>query len=156
MMIKIIKIIYEFIFWGTLAFAAVSDYRTKEVYDCIFWISALAGLPLLFSCSFFGKIVELVIFLVLQVLLFRRLYGGADCLAFGVCAVHITIHGGGVEDYLLHMLYTFILLAVVQLGRRNVNKKGNLKEPVALIPYIAATMLILEGGVLYDLFYQQS
>lgn len=133
--------IYEAVFWITLLIAVISDFRTKEVYDLVFWISAFAGIPSLFSGS--GQnLAGLGIFLALQLLLFRRFYGGADCLAFSVCAQYITIHGGGLTEYLIHMLFTFILLAMVQLGRRNISRKGNLKEPVALIPYIAAAMLL--------------
>ena len=45
-------------------------------------------------------------------------------------------------DYFVFMLFTYILLGIIQLFKKNVNKKGNLKIPVAFTPYIVATFLL--------------
>lgn len=134
---------YGAVFWPTLTVAALCDYCTAEVYDITFYPAMLAGCGYLLFCGSRTEIWNLAVFAALQALIFRRMYGGADCLAFCLCAVCRAVFHGTLLDDLLQMLLTFVLLAAVQLLKRNVNRKGNLKEPVPLIPYIAAAMLLL-------------
>ena len=47
------------------------------------------------------------------------------------------------ETYLLHMGLTFSILGVVQLFRGNISRRGNLKEPVALVPYVAVSFFVI-------------
>lgn len=72
----------------------------------------------------------------LQFMLFARMYGKADCYAFCVCAIAGASLGMGFPDYLWQMLLALCLLFPVQLLRRNIGKSGNLKQPVAFLPYI--------------------
>lgn len=130
------------IFWAALTLAAFCDHCTTEVHDVIFFPPAAIGFIYLAAQGSWRGILNLLLFWLLQLLLFRRLYGGADCLAFSMCAAYMAHNGALLLEYLLLMLFTFLALGTVQLLRRNVNRRGNLKEPVALIPYIAATMLI--------------
>jgi len=124
-----------------LVTASITDRQTKMVYDFLHLAGGLAGVALLIY-RWPGQEVfrEAVIFIGLQMLLFRKLYGTADCLVFSVCALYLAAEGKDLMTYLLHMSATFLLLAVVQACRKNINRKGNLKEPVALVPYIAATL----------------
>jgi len=124
-----------------LVTASITDRQTKMVYDFLHLAGGLAGVALLIY-RWPGQEVfrEAVIFIGLQMLLFRKLYGTADCLVFSVCALYLAAEGKNLMTYLLHMSATFLLLAVVQACRKNINRKGNLKEPVALVPYIAATL----------------
>lgn len=132
--------LWDSLFWSSLALAAFCDFTTTEIYDFCFLPAAISGCALLIFNSLHG-VRGLIIFGAAQLLIFRKLYGGADCLAFFFCAAYITACGGGLTDCFLLMLYVFIILALVQLAKGNV-KKGNLKECVPLIPYIAAVMLI--------------
>lgn len=134
---------YEGIFWATLALAAFCDYCTTEVYDIVFFPAMMLGGGYILYCGFWPEILEIAVFTALQVFIFRKMYGGADCLAFVVCALYLSIQHCRLLDYLLHMMFTFIALATVQMLRRNINRQGNLKVPVPLIPYIAAVMLVV-------------
>lgn len=76
-------------------------------------------------------------------LIFRHLYGGSDCLAYILCAMYLAGCGKDLTDYLLFMLLAVGLELIVQVKNNNINiKEGKLKQPKALIPYIAAAMLV--------------
>ena len=81
---------------------------------------------------------SIVVFALLQYGIFMRMYGKADGMAFSICALYFAGMNGEIEVYLFHMLLCFLLLAVVQLCKRNVSLKGKLKRSVALYPYITA------------------
>lgn len=134
---------------ASLLVACYTDCRTCEVYNVIWWVSGTAAA---LSMILNGKVtiamvLELGVFCLIQLLLFSRMYGKADCYAFCVCAMAETACGMGFPEYLFHMVFAFGILAMVQLARQNVNSKGNLKHPVPFLPYI--TM----GFVLVLLFF---
>lgn len=83
----------------------------------------------------------MILFALLQYLLFMRLYGEGDVMAFQICALYLVGEGGNLMTMLLHMALAFGLLGAVQLARGNINKKGNLKTPVPFLPYIACSIL---------------
>lgn len=132
--------------FSSLLAAAWIDHYTKEIPDVVYLPGAIAGVSLLIGLHP-GKDVwsSLCWFFAIQWLLFRHLYGGSDCLAYSLCAVHLASAGGELLDYLLFMLLATGLEAAVQIKQKNVGKKGHLKEPVALIPYIAAAMPVWKG-----------
>ncbi len=139
--------------WGVIVLcllaACVMDCRTCEVYNITWWISGAAALLLAGSRRPDGEqILSLALFLLLQLLVFSRIYGRADCYAFCVCAVAETAAGFGFRDFLLHMLAAFGILAIVQAFRRNIGRGGNLKQPVPFLPYITVSfgLLLLSGG----------
>lgn len=131
------------VLWGVLAvclaFACITDCRTCLVYNFTWWIAGAAAGVLLFAERerLEGDfLLELVIFILLQLLLFSRMYGRADCYAFCVCAVAEAAVGLPLSGYLFHMLLSFLLLAFVQGLRHNIDKGGNLRRPVPFLPYI--------------------
>lgn len=81
-------------------------------------------------------LLELGFFIILQLSLFPKMYGRADCYAFSVCAVAEAAAGLSLAGYFLHMLLSFIFLAFVQALRHNIGKGGNLRRPVPFLPYI--------------------
>ena len=81
-------------------------------------------------------LLELGFFVLLQLLLFPKMYGRADCYAFSVCAVAEAAAGLSLTGYLLHMLLSFILLAFVQALCHNIDRRGKLRRPVPFLPYI--------------------
>ena len=81
--------------------------------------------------------LSLFVFILLQEMFFSRMYGRADCHGFAACAVVGASFGMGLKQFLLHMLIAFGILGVVQSIRKNVDRKGNLKEAVPFIPYIS-------------------
>ena len=80
-------------------------------------------------------VINLLIFVAIQMFIFRRLYGGSDCLAYILCAMYLAGCGKDLTDYLLFMLLAVGLELIVQLKNNNINiKEGKLKQPKALIP----------------------
>lgn len=129
--------------WGLIAacllFACVTDCRTFLVYNVTWWISGAAALGLLLlhgPLPGSAQWADLLAFIGIQLLLFSRLYGRADCYAFCVCAVAETAVGMTLLDYLAHVTLAFLLLSLVQGMRHNIGRGGNLREPVPFLPYI--------------------
>lgn len=143
---KVGNAIYGSIYFATMIFAALCDFYTTEVYDWSWGFAGVAGIGILIYRGTEQEVfLQLFIFIALQALLFRKFYGGADCMAFSVSAIYLACsRGKGIYDFLIVMLLTFAVLTVVQLTKNNINRRGNLKRPVALIPYIAAVMLFME------------
>ncbi|MCQ2539685.1 MAG: hypothetical protein MJ114_04470 [Acetatifactor sp.] len=124
--------------------ATVQDIRTKTVVNLLWVISGMAGLLLNllnFSTGVEGHVGEVIFFCGVQLLLFSRFYGKADVYAFCVCAIVLHSLGDGLKEYLVLSLLAIGYLALVQICRRNVRKDGNLKVPVAFLPYITLALL---------------
>lgn len=131
------KICLLSVIFACLLFATVTDIETQMVYDYTWWIAGAAIAVMLYiarPCR--ENIIELLLFILLQEFFFALFYGRADCHAFAVCAALEGCFGMGMREYLVHMLLSFMILAVVQLVRGNVGRNGNLKIPVAFLPYI--------------------
>ena len=131
--------------WGVFSGVAFSmHWRTSEVYNFLWWIAGAASLILIWERGM-GNLELLLpwgVFCGIQLLLFSRMYGKADCYAFCVCALYGSGKGWGFYEALVHMFLAFSMLAVVQLVRRNVNTAGNLKYPVPFLPYITASYIV--------------
>lgn len=141
------------VFVGILLAACETDCRSREVYNLL-WIVAgvlwlvewIQTMPVNVSVdtalvsslgkSRLGVPWPPLFFGVLQQLFFCKFYGRADCHAFSCCGFYLWLQGEGLSTYLLQMLLALGLLGVVQLLRRNINSRGNLKRPVAFMPYI--------------------
>jgi hypothetical protein len=124
-----------------LVVAVFWDILTHEIYDLSAYLVGGVGiLRLLCMRPSIESLLNLGFFVVLQIIFFSRMYGKGDVLAWIVCAIYITIGGYGLVTYFLHMLSAVIVLAAVQLFRRNVSRRGNLHRPVAFLPYIASTV----------------
>ncbi len=121
-----------------LLVACIQDIRTMEVSNLVWVGSAAWYLVWCLEMEALGGFLAPILFWLLQELFFSRLYGRADCHAFAVCAFYLKLLGGGMAEYLIHMLLAIGLLALVQLLRHNVNRRGNLCHPVAFMPYITA------------------
>lgn len=134
---------------GCLMAACIMDVESCMIYDYVWWLGLIAAVLLLCigKCE---RIMELLLFILLQELFFCKFYGRADCHAFVVCAITETAMGMGMKSYLIHMLLAFGLLALIQGMRRNINNKGNLKRPIPFLPYIAGSFwgLVYVAGVL--------
>lgn len=127
-----------------LTVCVLTDLRDCIVYDFIQLPAVLAGALLcLYHPLPVGSGVGLVLFALLQYLLFARLYGIGDTMVFQICSLYLAGRGGDFRTFLMHMALAFVLLGVVQLFRRNINKRGNLKTPVPFVPYIACSLLWL-------------
>lgn len=138
--------VYNFIWWPGLAAAlAVTGRR------CSLLCAAREGLPGICT-AFMDVFGSLLIFWMVQTFVFRRMYGRADYYAFCVCAAAETAEGMGLAGFLGHMLLAYALLLPVQAVRRNIDRKGNLKQPVPFLPYITASfwmMLVLSEGCIF-------
>ena len=139
---------------GGLLAAACMDAASSYVYNYVWWWCLLwTGILLAFTAG--GRVTAAVpVFVILQQVLFARMYGRADCHAFSVCALAGSIWQGELLWFLIHMLSAVILLAVVQLLQGNVTRRGRLHTPKPFVPYIVVTfwaelpvMLYLQRGV---------
>ncbi len=125
-----------------LTVCAITDFQTCKVYDILQVPAALAGAVLcLLQAPLPGGGRGLVLFALLQYLLFIRFYGEGDVMAFQICSLFLVGRGGDLQTLLLHMALAFALLGAVQAVRRNINHKGNLIVPVPFLPYIACSLL---------------
>lgn len=128
---------------GCLFFACITDCISRRVYNFTWWIGAVAAGWLLWRRLWEGRLpgellADLSLFFLLQLSLFCRMYGRADCYAFCVCAMAEASLGMGLSGYLVHMLLSVVFLLPIQLLKGNIGSSGNLKKPVAFLPYIAA------------------
>lgn len=125
-----------------LTVCSVTDVQTCTVYDILQIPAAAAGAALCFCRPVTEQNgMGLILFGLLQYLVFMRLYGPGDVMAFQICALYLAAAGGDILTMLLHMTAAFTTLGAVQAVRGNINKKGNLKIPVPFLPYIAWGLL---------------
>lgn len=153
------------LFVACLLQATVEDCRNKKVHRVIWWRAGAVGLGLIavsaispeklpggMSPEGYGAIAfDILSFALLQRFLFSKMYGMADVYAFTCCSLAWASLGGGLREYLFHMLVSILLLGIVQLFRRNIASDGNLREPVAFMPYISMAFLICLLGRLWIL-----
>ena len=127
--------------------AMLEDAKWKRVHRYLWWIAEVAGMGLLLMHrEAFSRVAwELLFFAMIQFLLFSKLYGKADCFCFQCCSMVLGAYGGGLKAYLFHMLITIAILGIVQFYKRNVNAHGDLKEPVALLPYAMPVFFVMWG-----------
>ncbi len=144
-----VQCVLIFIFAAALSHAAAMDRKYQRVRRGI-WLWTGAAAVFLFAVraderleEYSGAIPEILCFILLQFILFAKLYGLADCFAFSCCGIFIGAFGGGLRECLFHMLLSTGILGAVQFCRGNVNRYGNLKEPKAFIPYIAAALPVI-------------
>lgn len=121
--------------------SALVDSMSHYVYDWfqIWGMAAAVYLALQQSGSSFDRIRiggSLIIFAILQAGIFMRLYGEADGMSFLVATLVESSLGYGIRMYLLHMIVSYLLLALVQICKKNVGGRGSLKKPVPFVPYI--------------------
>ena len=129
---------------GCLLLACITDIALCQVYNFVWWISGAAAAALMTGRGFGAFTVwEVLLFCAIQMTLFARMYGKADCYAFCVCAAMEAGLGFGLAGFLMHMLMSFLLLAAVQSVRRNIGSGGRLKRPVPLLPYITAAFYLM-------------
>lgn len=131
------------IFAGCLLFACLTDVKECYVYQFVWWLAGAVGGILLLLHWQKASLISLLVYLLLQEFLFCNYYGRADCHAFAVSAVVLCTLGGGMMEYLMHMLLAFVCLGVVQMFAHNVNRKGQLKRAVAFLPYITLGFWVL-------------
>lgn len=135
---------------GSLLLACVTDRLIGQVYNFTWWIflAAIALLwcfgrdPLQGSNPLCGTLGWVMVYLGLQLLLAGRIYGRADSYAFCVCALAQVLLGIPAAGFLAHMSIAYVLLFVVQLARRNIDRRGNLRKPVPFLPYITAAFWV--------------
>ena len=129
---------------GCLLLACITDIAICQVYNFVWWISGIAAVALLAGRGFGNSTVwEVLLFCVIQMTLFARMYGKADCYAFCVCAAAEAGLGFGLVGLLMHMLVSFLLLAAVQALRGNIGSGGRLKRPVPFLPYITTAFYLM-------------
>ena len=135
--------------FGILLITMQSDWDTCLVYRFWWWMFGLVAVGMMIcswqpgDCPTCVQMKEWGLFCVLQYLLFARMYGRADCHGFACFSFLLLRKGGRMEQMLVLMLLSICFLGLVQLVKRNVNRKGNLKRPVPFLPYMTFAFLIL-------------
>ena len=127
---------------GSLLLAAWIDHYIQLIPDMVY-VPGLAGgiLWLIYYDPGVDIVINLLIFVTIQILIFRRLYGESDCLAYILCAAYLAGCGKQLIDYLLFMLLTVLMELIVQIKKKNISH-GKLRKPVPLIPYMMGAMLL--------------
>lgn len=125
-----------------LILCVITDRQTCKTYDFLQVPTAVAGAFLCMARPLpAGGGAGLILFALLQYFLFGRMYGQGDVMAFQICSLYIIGAGGDFQTLLLHMALSFAILGVIQLFRKNIDRRGNLKIPVPFLPYIACSLL---------------
>ena len=134
------------VFLACLIYASISDIRTKEVSDIVWWI-ALADIivyEMLSSASLKAlPLFESLLIIFIQQKIMSRYYGRADSHAFSCCALFWAVSGKCLEMHILHMTLSLVLLTAVQFARHNIGPAWKLKNPIAFIPYISASFALV-------------
>lgn len=129
---------------GCLLLGCVTDVMTCQVYNFVWWLGGAAAAVLLWKRLWTAGgagmwiLAELAAFWAIQLGVFSRLYGKADCYGFCVCAAAAAGLGMNLREMALHTAFAFCLLLPVQCINRNVTKTGKLKKPVPFLPYLTA------------------
>ncbi len=127
-----------------LILCSVVDAVMEMVYDFCHYIGVVGGgLYLLYSRPAPPVLGAFLLYVTIQWFIFRTMYGPADVIAFIICAMYLAAEGRMLLSCLMHMAVTFLLLGVVQGGKRNISSKGDLKHPVALLPYITVAFFLI-------------
>ncbi len=130
-----------------LIVGTVMDCILCQVNDVLQYLGVLGGCVFLWCREAQPTIgLSLLLFVLIQHFLFRKLYGGADTMAFLICSLFLAGLGGETEQYLWHMTLSYIFMGVVQVFSGNITKQGRLREPVPMVPYIAFGFLLLIQG----------
>lgn len=124
-----------------LLLASVMDLQICMVYDFLSVFGFIGGVWVLWRIQpRKEQLIALFFFWILQYFFFMKMYGKADGIAFCICALFESCYGVGMLTYLLHMLAAYCVLGVIQGLKHNINKQGNLKQPVPFLPYITGTV----------------
>ena len=127
-----------------LTVCTVMDNILCEVNDVVQYLGVLGGAVYVLQRNPQPQVgVSLILFAGLQHFLFLRYYGGADGMAFLICALYLAGMGKEADCFLFHMTLSYILLAIVQGIAGNISKKGKLITPVAMLPYICGSFLLM-------------
>ena len=141
---------------GCLLLACITDLAICQVYNFVWWISGAAAAVLFTGRRLEASAVwEVLLFVMVQLTLFARMYGKADCYAFCVCAIAEAGLGFGPAGFLMHMLVSFLLLAAVQAARRNIGSGGRLKRPVPFLPYITTGFYLMLVFLLFTVGFRK-
>ncbi len=131
---------------GILLVVILEDWESCQVYRLLWGLFMVCAVGAYVFCNVkleAGHLMQWICFCVLQYLFFSRLYGLADCHGFCCFGFLLLLNGNGLQGMLMQMLLSILFLGVVQLLKRNVNKYGNLKQPVAFLPYIGAAFVFV-------------
>lgn len=127
-----------------LAVSTSMDIMLKRVTDIIHYLGLTGGMILIFQTPPQPEVCkELMVYTIIQYFIFGRMYGRADVIGFVLCALFFATTGRGIGTYVGHMSLSFGILALVQAFRQNIASDGNLKQSVALFPYMFCSFLLI-------------
>ena len=131
-------------FGGYLVVTTVTDTLLFQVHDVMQYLGVFGGgIWIFYKNPVAGIGFSIIIFACMQYFILMRFYGKADGMGFCICSLYLAGKGMDVEGYLYHMVFAFVMLAVVQGVKGNINGKGNLKRAIALYPYITMSFVCM-------------
>jgi len=133
------------IFIGCSMAAVMMDILWQEIYDLVWIICILGGMVVLIVTErlTIDLLISLSIVFFMQEVIMKNSYGKADCHAFCCCGIFLAIQSMGLEYFAVQMILTFVLLAISQIGMKNIDRRLKLRQPVPMIPYITAGMFVV-------------
>jgi len=133
---------------------SVTDHQTYMVYDVFQYLGIGLSSYLLLRNPYKLCIgISLILFALMQYLVFMKMYGKADGMVLLTAAVAEASLGYDIRMYLLHMIIAYLLLSVVQGIKGNIGRKGRLAKPVAFLPYIMIGFwVILVSGKHFSIY----
>ena len=133
---------------------SMTDIMTCQVYDMFQYLGiGVAGYLLLHSGASARIGMSVILFAGLQYLIFMKLYGEADGMAFLAAALAEGALGYDIEMYLVHMIFAYLCLSLTQIVRGNIGTGGKLRVPVPFLPYIMVSFwgILVCGGETWNL-----
>lgn len=114
---------------------SITDWYMQQVYDAVqLYVCGGLAVMILFREISPSIGAELIVFALIQGLVFRHMYGEGDVMGFLICA--LSLIGKGILVWVLHMGITYIFLGFVQGVKQNIGRDGNLRVAVPLFPYM--------------------
>lgn len=165
--VGLFDVFFQGIFLGSLLEGAETDFQGMYAFDVTWWVALGSGFVRMVICVFHepvyqpmsilhreipfgisGEVLEYrflicICFILLQMTIGRLFYGKADCYGFCACGLQWFCNYGKGEQLLYLMTFSYLLLFLFAICKKNITKTCRLKSPMPFLPCIAAAYLLV-------------